>query len=73
MATRLSTIDRIINPKHEIRNSKQSQMTKFRMFETNKSLRHLDFENSNLPAPLSISVELINCFVDHDSSGRVKL
>jgi len=48
MATRVSTIDRIINPKHEIRNSKQSQMAKFRIFETNKRLRHLDFENSNL-------------------------
>jgi len=37
-----------LNPKHEIRNSKQSQMTKSQMFKTNKSLRNLNFENSNL-------------------------
>jgi hypothetical protein len=38
----------IINSKHEIRNSKQSQMTEFQMFETSKSLGNLNFGNSNL-------------------------
>jgi len=35
----------LLNPKHEIRNSKQSQMTKFQIFETDKSLRILNFEH----------------------------
>jgi hypothetical protein len=42
-----------LNSKHEIRNSKQSPMTKFQMFETDKALRNLNFGNSNLPALLS--------------------
>ena len=33
-----------VNPKNEIRNSKQSQMTKFQMFQTRE---FRDFENSN--------------------------
>jgi len=36
-----------LNPKHEIRNSKQSQMLKFQMSQT-KEFRKLDFENLNL-------------------------
>jgi hypothetical protein len=34
--------------KFEARNSKQSQMTKFQMFEMKKNLKNLNFENSNL-------------------------
>jgi len=37
-------IDSYLNPKHEILNSKQSQMTKLQILKKNKSLRHLDFE-----------------------------
>ena len=48
MATKLFFNRKDLNPKHEIRNSKQSQMTKLKMFETDKSLRHLDFEHLNL-------------------------
>jgi hypothetical protein len=31
-----------VNPKHEIRNSKQSQMTKFQMFQT-REFRNFEF------------------------------
>jgi hypothetical protein len=42
-------IDQVgLNSKHEILNSKQSQMAKFQMFETNISLRNLNFGNSDL-------------------------
>jgi hypothetical protein len=46
MAAKLFSIQRALNPKHEIRNSKQSQMTKFQMFETDKSLGILNFEHA---------------------------
>jgi len=40
---KILVVDRDLNPKHEIRISKQFQMTKFQMFEKNKSLRNLKF------------------------------
>jgi hypothetical protein len=45
MATTLLEIERILNTKHEIRNSKQSQITKFQMFQTRE---FKDFENLKL-------------------------
>jgi hypothetical protein len=48
MVTTLFIIGRLINPKHEIRNSKQFQMNEFQIFETNKSLGNFNFEHSNL-------------------------
>ena len=37
-----------LNSKHEIRNSKESQMTHFKMSETRKGAVNLDFGNSDL-------------------------
>jgi hypothetical protein len=43
MITKLFAIDRVKNPKHEIRISKQSQMTKIRMFKTNQKFGKFEF------------------------------
>jgi hypothetical protein len=42
MAAKVIRDQEDVNPKHEIRNSKQSQMTKFRMFQT-REFRDFEF------------------------------
>jgi hypothetical protein len=44
-----------LNPKHEIRNSKQSQITKFQMFQT-REFRNFEFRKFEIVSDFDIRI-----------------